>query len=241
MKNMERRLTEDNLLGANINQWAGALRESKPDLAEHLDEPREVGYENLEKWDLPRVPLNVVDLEDFLCFPEEFVKIFGVERVVVNLCPERKGLARYAKVGVTATELADFIKNQIREEDVDQYRAYMMPYWPERSYSGNVVVNPDGKMLMEFREGDPGPVASGRETPPYAVWKDKTDPTFSYSFEDQSLRERMYQTFRSIPHDGQEYLPGYYEFIWCKVSEEEQERLFFIDYRDNPAYFLPED
>jgi hypothetical protein len=109
----------------------------------------------------------------------------------------------------------------------------------ENVYGGNIVVAPDNSMIIEFRDGYQGPVASGEETLKYFAWREVFTKSFSYSFEDPKLRELIYKTIQTIPHRGEgreaKYLPGYYEFALVRSKETMGLEPKFIDLKKNLA------
>jgi len=232
--------SEKELLGANINVWAKGLQESHPDLAESLDEPRSVGYLGVERLGLPEAPNVTVELEEFIQFPEKFAQILETKSIVINLTPKVGRLQRHAGVNLSPEEALNFVWEKVAVEDVAEYKVIVFAFG-DITFSGNVIIDPEGAIIMESRAGQLGPLASGKVVPEYSMSRDKHLGTFKYSFEDAGVRQKMYETLMVIPHEGEgrdvEFTPGYYEFIWQDLGRPQGQELFFVDYRDNPAYW----
>lgn len=232
-------------VGGNINDWAEAARELKKyKEANTIDEPRNVGFEKLDKLDLPRYKRINLPLVEFLGNPTTTLSEIGSEKFYISLIPNAKELPRYGTSGLSAEEVLSYINEHVTTNNQENYTLFVQEYF-DNLYGGNIIINPSGQIYSEFKSGKQGPIAKGKATPEFTIKRDQHFDSFKYSFEDSHLREIMHDTILSIPHKGEgrdaEYLPGYYEFVIVKKKPDGTEEPIFIDYKNNPAFLIPEE
>ena len=225
----------------NMDDWATALRNVNPELADRLGSKKLAGIEGLEEMDLPRYNHKTIPLEDFLKNPESFMDDLDCEKFYIILLPKRDNLRKCGEAGLSKDEVMELIRNNVSSEECGNYDIVLNQYF-ENEYGGSVIVGQDESMVVEFRRGQQGPVAWGTETPEFTVKRDKFTGIFKYSFEDESLRKEIYDLVLTIPHSGEgfemKFVPGYYEFVLVKRSEDSEIEPIFLDYQNDPAYFF---
>lgn len=101
----------------------------------------------------------------------------------------------------------------------------------EQRFGGNILVDEDGRAVVEFRRGNQGPISAGSVIPEYRAWQDPFTGTWKYSFEDTTLRQQVQDMMRHLPHDGTEYLSGLYEFHLISENDDDLLQPKFIDYQ----------
>ena len=234
---------EPKKIGRNINDWAAALEEVDEASASKIDEPRSVGFEGVERLNLPRYKRREVPLGEFLASPDETFAEIGSEKFYVTLLPKRNDLRRVRKSGLSKEDVLGFVHSEISNNEIDDYSLIIQEYF-DNLYGGNIVVNPSGQIYIEFKTGKQGEIADGTATPEFTAKRDRFLKAFEYSFEDTHLREIIYKTILSIPHSGEaremEFPVGYYEFVIVQKNEDLPVEPIFIDYRENPAYLIPD-
>jgi hypothetical protein len=230
----------------NINDWTQGLKSISKDeklllLAKELTEPREKGLAKLKEMNLPQPQQFLVPAYEFLQNPEKYLIRLESEKVYISLNPKRKDLPRYRVPYVSIDEAITFAKENLAKVELKEYEVLGLQFL-ENIYGGNIVINPDGKIVIEFRHGQQGPVATGAETPEFLVHRDTFTLSFKYSFEDPELRQEIYQTLLKIPHKGEgrdiEFTPGYYEFALVRQDDKSPLRPWFFDYKDDKAYHI---
>ncbi|MCC7160592.1 hypothetical protein IT399_02650 [Candidatus Nomurabacteria bacterium] len=238
----------------NINDWALALKDISESedatldqkiklssLARDISEPREYGLLKLEKMGLPKPKQILVSLVEFLQNPQEILQKFKTKKIYISLNPKTKYLPRHRTV-ILITDTENFIKEKLLGIDPKLYNVLAVEFL-ENIYGGSIVINPDGKILVEFRRGQQGPIASGTETPEFSVSRNIFNSSFKYSFEDPILRQEIYKTILKIPHEGEgrdmKFTPGYYEFALVRENKQVPMHPLFFDYKDDKNYYLP--
>jgi hypothetical protein len=223
----------------NITQWARAADSIDSALSLRLDENRLVGIATLEKLDLPRAKMLTLPLTRFLEKPGEYIENMDCRHLYMCLNPRRKELPRHRQAGLAHEEIMPFIESRLSPQDYDQYDLLFIQYF-RNVYGGSVMVGDDGIILVEFKEGYQGPIASGEEAPQFSAYRDHFTGSFHYSFQDPELRELIYNLVQTIPHreNGrvEEFWPGYYEFALVEKEPGQPLQPIFIDSRENPVY-----
>lgn len=239
----ERRNPAEGRYGANMNEWAEALASVDPKKGASIDEPRSVGFANVEKMNLPHMRYRLLPASEFLQNAEAVAAEVRSEQLLISVMPRSSDLPRITRPYIPIAEAGTFVRDNIPEGRESDYDVRVTECYPT-SYGGNVVINPTGELYVEFRRGDPGPVGYGTETPEFTATRDRFTGVYKFSFDDPKLRDQIRDMLMNIPHEreGQRdivFTPGYYEFFLTKRPGDESERPFFLDYRDNPAYYLP--
>jgi len=226
---------------ANINDWARAIRERYPQLAElsqSLDEDKLEGIRGIEELDLPRFKRIETTLSDFLDLSGEYFKEVGSKKFYISLLPRKKDMERFGKADLTNEEALEYIRKNINPEDFENYNVVLQQYF-DNLYGGNIVVGPERKnFLVEFKKGMMSGIASGYKTPEYTIERNAVG-VFQYSFEDPEMRKIMHDAVMEMPHSGMgsgaNFTEGYYEFAVVK-DDDGLIRPIFTDYRKNPRY-----
>lgn len=238
----------------NINDWTIALQDLSGSedvttdqkrklsaLARDLTEPREKGLSKLREMNMPQPKQILVPAVEFLQNPERYLQELASQKVYISLNPKRRDLPRY-RTGISIAEAANFVKEKLASTNPIEYDVLGLEFL-ENIYGGSIVVNPDGRILVEFRRGQQGPVASGDETPEFSVKRDIFNLSFKYSFEDPALRQEIYNTILKIPHEGEgrdmKFTPGYYKFALVREDEKSSLHPLFFDYKSDKVYYLP--
>ncbi len=220
----------------NLNAWGQALNDIHPGLGDIYDEDRMFGIGDLDRFDLPRYKRLSLPLTDFLKTPESYIKSLESSDLYVSLNPHNKKLPRQRRVMAVA-DVVPFIAEHAGSNP-DQFDILFLQYF-DNLYGGNIVVSADNYMIIEFRKGYQGPIANGSETPQFRAARDIFTGHFSYSFEDRDLREMIYRTVQTIPHqpekEGIIYLPGYYEFVIVRNPITRELEPKFIDLKRSLA------
>lgn len=225
-------------LGPSQSQWVAALRDKDPRVAQLLDQPREEGVKLLESYELPGYRHVYTIVDDFLNDPNHFADQVGGADYFVRFISDPKGGAVLARQrNLSREELIEFVKqNRHVIEGYPNYQLVIGENYPN-VYGGNIVVNPDQSIVVEFRRGSQGPISTGIVTPEFRVERHGESQSFCYSFDDQELRKVIYSTLRSLPHDGRVYLPAYYEFHLIRRTENDPLEPIFVDMSTRSAYF----
>jgi hypothetical protein len=226
----------------NINAWADKLRSIDPILADQIDEPRSLGLENLEKNDLPRYKNIQMPLADFISNPEKYCNNLKTSLFWAILQPTDPTKPRYSiAIGKSKEEIMSYIAKNINKKDENNYEIILSEYL-ENSYGGNMIVNGDGKLVIELVSGRENHLDKGKQIPEFIVERDPFTNSFKYSFEDVELRSAIQEMLQSIVEEGngreKKFKPGYYEIVFARENKDSKLIPKFIDYKDNPAYEL---
>lgn len=245
----------------NFNEWAQTI-DNLPPLEEMEDErvkekqgrevfvrgisePREKGLLKMEEMGLPQPKRIFVPAVEFLRDPGKYLKQLDSKRVYVSVNHRRNNTIRHrTSGGIPVPEAIEFVKEKLSTENPLDYDILGLQFF-ENAYGGNIIINPEGRILIEFHPGMQGPVAAGIETPKFSVWRDDINGLFKYSFEDATLRQEIYMALLLIPHEGGEgrdmkFTPGYYEFALVRRDGgDEKTKLhpWFFDYKSDKAYY----
>jgi len=241
--------SEKSRTGTTINEWAYAIRKGNQRLAELLDEDRLTGFRAMEKLRLPHYKQETVALVKFLYDPQKYLEKVGSQKFYVNLLPQKEQLTRYRQIDLLPEEVVSFVQEHVPASQVDNYLMVLSEFY-ENQYSGNIIISPDGEVVIEMVRGSHAPLVSGAKTPEFFVCRDQFTGNFSYSFEDKTLRKAVWNMLLTIPYDNgntlsgkidrhTRFTPGYYEFALVKRGQTEPLKVMFIDYRGNRAYQLP--
>lgn len=237
-----------------INHWVNALKYHSLDLASHLDTNRADGYIALEKMGLPTSKQMVFKpLASFFIQPEAHLETIGANQFFVNLSPMMPNLKKLRCLGLSNEEVVPYITSNIAETHYHDYNLVIGEYL-KNLYGGTIIINSEGKLLLEMVEGLQHYLAEGQKSPKYTVTRneftgifryrehDKTDDESADSF-DPVLRDAVWRTISCIPHidhdspRDRQYTKGYYEFILVKPDSSQYLEPRFIDYNDNPVYY----
>lgn len=228
----------------NLNDWGAAVGDLNPGLAEVLSARRSVGFEGLDRLNLPRYERTTLPLPAFLDDPASTCGQLGTDEFYFTVQPTREGLPRFSKAGFTCEQVADYAREKVAEADRGAYDITVQQFL-ENLYGGNIIINPDGRVYTEFRTGKQGPVSKGNAPIEFTAKRSPYTGLFKYSFEDEELRRAVYATVQTIPHTGEgrevQYHPGYYEFVLVRRKDDTPMTPIFIDYREGETFHLPED
>ena len=167
----------------------------------------------------------------------------GYDKFYISLLPLKAELTRYRQIDLKQREVLQFIKKTVPNLEIESYTIAILEFF-RNEYAGNIVISPDGTIVVEMVKGNHGPLVSGAATPEFIARRDIFTRIFHYSFEDEALRRIIYHTLLTIPHWGEfrdlEFTQGYYEFALIKRSKNAPLEPLFLDYRSNPAYHVNE-
>jgi hypothetical protein len=237
-------------VGTTINEWAQALRKDQPTFASQIDEDRLASLRVLEQLRLPHFKQQTLALSLFLSNPHYYFDMMGSQKFYINLPPKKEGLRRYRQINLLRDDALRFIQAHIPLSQSEHYTIILSAFY-DNQYSGNAVISPDGEVLIEMVKGSHAPLVSGEKTPEYFVWRNVFTRNFSYSFEDETLRRAVWRMILALPCEGKDtslagisrmmqFISGYYEFTLIQRKEHTPLEPIFIDYRQNPAYQLPQ-
>ncbi|MFA5926246.1 MAG: hypothetical protein WC831_04955 [Parcubacteria group bacterium] len=227
---------------ANINDWAKALREKFPHLADMLDEDKTVGFQGVERLDLPRYRKIETTLPDFMDHAEDYFDEIGSREFYISLIGSKKEMERFGKSGLSRERVLEYIRENIKPEDLNSYKMVLQEYF-ENKFGGSIVIGEEKKnFIAELRRKTMSGIASGYVTPEITITRDASGVfRFPDNLSDPQERKQIFRAIQSIPHDGgggdMRLTPGYYEFAIVK-DDDGMIRPIFMDYRDNPAYQL---
>lgn len=99
----------------------------------------------------------------------------------VTLLPKSNSI-RFTESGIGRDETIDYIQQHVTENDCRNYDIVLQEYF-ENLFGGNIIINPDGTLVAEFRKGKQGPIARGKVIPEFFVTRNQFTNSFRYSFE----------------------------------------------------------
>ena len=229
---------EARVKGASMTEWAASLKEVNKKLSQDLDVPRDEAFEAVDRIKLPRYERFSAQLSDFVKNSEKFFGIIKSAYCYFNLKPLKPGLKNYREPGVTKDQVTQFIMSGINKDQYKDYNLTVSEYY-ENEFGGNILVNKDSGVQIEFKKGSQGPISHGSVVPEYTVEADPFTKVFKYSFDDEALRKIIQSTLVKIPYDEQNgYLQGYYEFQLVRKNKNKALEPIFIDYKTDQAYFF---
>ncbi|HWY78760.1 MAG TPA: hypothetical protein VNW29_00210 [Candidatus Sulfotelmatobacter sp.] len=239
-----------------INDWASEVRKIDPKFATQIDVERRVRDDGIERLNLPRYRKETQPLTSFLQDPVRGFHSIGTPQFYINLSPTEEGrdngLQRKRAYNLTEEQVLQYINDNIPKGEEGKFSFTLSEYF-KNELSGNIVVNPDGRVFLEAAEGEHLPIAIGTKTPDYILKRDEFTHVFQIFHrtkegEEERLRDErvanaLLSTLQAIPHEGfgknVKFTPGYYEFTCVKRAEDKPLEPIFIEYQDNPAYYLP--
>lgn len=230
----------EGIKAAGMPDWVSALKKVNPSEAQKLDFSRNDAFAAVVDLGLPHYSRFNTRLDDFFSNPKKNLKNIKTRLCYVNLKPLHNSFQAFRQPGLATESLEEFLSKLILEKDREFYELTVSEY-KVNQFGGNVIINNDGTIEIEFKRGTQGPISDGTENPEFYV-KMNASGVMHYSFEDINLRKNIWNTVRKIPHEGNKYLPGYYEFQLVSKSEEDSPSLepIFVDYRQAGAYLTKE-
>lgn len=214
-------------MGAGMGAWAKELKKEHPDLAQRLDQPRDAGWRALEELDLPRYKRTVVSATEFLQDPAKAITSIPSEKLFVFLQPADGKPVRKTKLSLP--EAIAFVQETAGEHP-ERWEVHVSET-EEEKYGGNISVNKDGGAVIELTTQGQGTISAGTGTPELRAWQDAFSGVWHYSSEDQTFRQLVQHIMRDVPHDGNAYLQGLYEFHVVQPDTDEPLETRFVDYR----------
>jgi hypothetical protein len=243
-----------NLVGRSMTEWSVALHELTAQdvggaidqkelarlqaLGDEIDQEKISSLQALENLGLPRYRQLIVPMDDFLAEPDSHFNQFDLDTYFTILAPSTTSLPRPRK---------QFINEEITPENRRNYSVILQEAFPQR-YGGNIVCNDDGSVLLEMLEGDFGHNRLiGGELAAFTAKRNPFSGRFSYSFEDEALRQATWAVINCIPRDPSDmhandyvartnFHPGYYEFLLVQRTDQAPLEPIFIDYSNKPAF-----
>ena len=238
--------SEEMFVGAAMRVWAAKLKQKKPllaaqsiqvKLATRLGDGRSIGLSGVSILGLPQFGAIALPLPLFLQNSQFFFQKIHSDRFYIHLSSDIEELTTFRNSGLSSPEVLTFISDSIPGPYVAKYHL-ILGETHTYEYGGNIVINPNGKIVIEMVRGSQELVTSGKITPNYIAERDQFTHVLHYSFEDNTLRKAVYNALLSIPHDGKTFIPGYYEFILFRRDKSSFFEPIFFDYRDDPIYML---
>ncbi len=234
----------------SMKEWASAVGDishdqDKEDLIRAFKRSRADGYAAIKELNLPTFEsTRHADLTDFLEQFDTYIPDEKKHQWFVLLEPKDKLRdERIRRIGLEKSDIKEFVSSAL--ESAGATAEEFNVTWAEdheHKYGGNIIIKKDGSILVEFIPGNQGDVAGGTFDPKdrMTVTRDQFLKTFKYSFEDESLREKMFDTIMRIPHTGKnrdmEFVPGYYEFMMVERDEKKGIEPIFIDYHGDDVF-----
>jgi len=212
-------------IGTGMSDYAEVLEEYDPALARRLDVSRAERFQRVKDLHLPRKETRDIMIDEFFRNPDHFFDQILSPLLYINLNGIRKE-------GLTREDAKEFIRKNILRSKAE--KVFIAEYYPVE-YGGNIVINTDQSIIIEFKKGSQGPISAGTVIPEYRVERGSMG-VFHYSFDDEELRKCIYDVIKQIPHDGRTYTVGYYEFQLVRKKLDGFLEPVFIDYDEDPAY-----
>ncbi len=228
-----------------MGEWAAAFSTTNTRLSKLLSEDRAAGFDAVERLGLPTVKRSTFGfVGDFLKDPQAHLDKLNVNRYFLVIPPTKPKLEKFRKNDLAQGEVEPFIRGNVPSTNFGDYSLIVGEYL-DNKYGGSIIVNPDGRLIVEMIEGIQSPLSTGA-TPQYKVERDEFTGVFRYSdtFEDERLRRAVFRTISCIPPNysktfqDQPYNPGYYEFGLVTEKDSSFLKPKFWDYKNNSAYYL---
>lgn len=155
-----------------------------------------------------------------------------------QLIPNTQYGERQTVLDVPDSELVAAIDARVTVDERNKYDILVSEFL-QNKYGGQMIVDASGSVEIWFGEGNEMDYSSGEKPPTHTADNHTATGRFQYSFEDEQLREAVWQIAgaAAVPNDvdgrfGMSFHPGYYEFALCG----EELRPIFLDYRSSPFY-----
>lgn len=223
----------------NMDAWARGVAGYCPKIGRAFGQSKEIGYINLDKFNLPRYKINTVKVQVFLKNPRTSIRGLDSKRFYITLFSENKRLERYGTYDISLRGITKFINEKIRTELMSEYKIIISEYFANR-FGGSILIGRDGSLFAEFVRGNQTRLARGKKIPNFTVVRDKNTRIFHYSFTDQNFRKIFFDLIMKIPHTNEgremEFIPGYFEVLLIKRDKDSKLEPIFIDYRDHPDF-----
>ncbi|MBI2038195.1 MAG: hypothetical protein HYT15_04735 [Candidatus Magasanikbacteria bacterium] len=237
----------------NMISWGKGLESAgveNTSMVNALKRDKFYGWKKLEELNLPRYELKTAALTDFLKDAPGMLPTDKNKDWFVLLEP-RKGGMRHRKRNLKSDGIMDFINKTINENnlEINNYDVAISESLPQE-YGGNIIIDKEGKILVEVSKGGQGVVSEGSHDEEkhgklFTVRRDQFTDSFKYSWKDGeetdgvALREAVNKTIMSIPHEGEgremKFTPGYYEFHLVKKDDKQDLEPIFVDCREDES------
>jgi hypothetical protein len=226
-----------------MQSWATELSNSglKRDAGEFLMS-RVASYERLTRLGLPTVPYVWAPLEQFLTEPTVYIARLRCESVRAIVEPDgfAHGLPTIRKTQPNLNTLTSELRQEVPSCSVDRYSILLKEFIPE-AIGGTFLIGSDGSIVAEFSNlGGTSIQLDG--IPAFRMWRDPFLDCFRYSFDDPTMRKRIFDALQEIPHTGRgrdaQFKAGYYEAILARREGESGYTLYFDDYRTGKGFGL---
>lgn len=197
-------------------------------LVQQLLEPKTKWLENLWLLALPEYRKIELRLRDFL-ENTELLNCLWTEKFYIIL--QSKSGKRFSKSWINKEQITAFINENIDKDKIPEYSIIINQFYPNK-YWWSIIIN-SSWIIIEFADWKQSLVSWWKlpKNMLYQVSKTPFDVSFQYSFSDERLRRLITRTLKYIPHDWDDYLKWYYEFIIWENWE-----IIFIDARLNDWY-----
>ena len=225
----------------NMSDWVNAIEEKTHAEAGEFIEGRASGLQGLRDLNLPHNETITVAPRTFFQNANAILDQVGTPRIYMALVPKDTDHPRYSYGGLYRNRAIEYVAEKIPKKDREYYDLAIQPYF-ENIYGGNIVIQPDGGLLVEFAKGKQAYVARGKTAPEdlKTITRDPYLGSLKFSFEDPKLRDILYDTLLAIPHTGTgrelKFTPGYYEFALVDKANNGTLEPLFLEYRNNAIY-----
>lgn len=235
----------ENFRGGSLVDWRLALQREGHTLAAQLREEADP-YAVVASLGLP-TPLYIAfdSVTPFVHDPHTFLHDIisqGVEKFYVGLRPKEATLPKFREIDLGLEETVSYIQKYVAPANYEKYFLRIAEYAPAE-YGATMIINPSGALYLEMVQGEMSNLATGARSPEFTAWADQFTSVMHYSFEDQLLRCKVWQSIQAIPtiDDGSgrpPRLPGYYEFSLIKRGGKLAP--VYFDYKSAPTFALTE-
>lgn len=234
----------------------GNLSDDESKIVKAFSRPREVGYAEVKRLNLPTLDTYTNSADELLSKFEEYIPQDREHNWYVGLDPKEnsKSKERIRIHSVQTDKIVESVKKKLLEIGADStdYMMTIAETYPHE-YGGTIVVKKDGEVYGEFVEGNTSLISQGlsKSENIYRVVKDSYTNTFKYYKSEKDIplgddessmkiKDAFWKTMKCIPHDGInreiEFEPGYYEFALVKKASNKDLEPIFIDYSADEVF-----
>ena|GEM_PF-5613798 len=200
---------------------------------------------SLEELDLPRQKRIVATVDDFLTNPDEHLEQFLSDNLYIVILPANKEKGRLRRKTSTRKEALEFIQTVPH----DEYKYLTICEDMPVVYTGALTISSNETIYAEVAESNViNDVSHGRVKIEGSMRNNPYTGIMKYTTNDEKLRKLLWETLQCIPHEvsensrigrGAKYHPGYYEFFWSLINNENNLRLIFRDYQGAEDFQVP--
>lgn len=208
-----------------LDDWVRALE--KVPVLHKLNRDKKQGYKAVDALGLPRYKRIIIESSNIT---NKVLSELNCRLFLVTALPKQKDLRRSTKYNIEKDQVMEYVES-FKEDDYH----FMISQFFTNEYGGSIIIGDYNQTIYaEFKRGTQGEIARAKVTPEFIVKRTTFIKKFEYNFNDVVLKEAIYKTFKSIPHNKRgrvlRFHPGYYEFILYKTGS--VLKPIFIDYMD---------